>query len=319
MIIKGKPVRDFSLKLNTLFRGLGCLLLLLLLINLHTITDNLSNSAFALQQLTVPASSGEALPPISEDPLATSSEASAQPGEATTSAEDEIVELRQAALARFANKFNYPGSVEFYSLASNENWMFSPATVMNKDNVLNLTTCGYYSAKNAMGVAGERVPFIVDLIYDFLNQKYSVHGYFEDERSRYYQFDGSKKPVELNRNRFRNKWDVACKPLKVDKYDDILSLATVGRFEPRDDTTFKRQLNAFDDKVQEEIASCVEDEVLTASVSGLSARQNLCLFNAQCSILEGVAKSKCDLVNQTCSGDDKSLLCKTTSKAQIAS
>ncbi|MGF1759632.1 hypothetical protein L4D76_17160 [Photobacterium sagamiensis] len=319
MIIKGKPVRDFSLKLNTLFRGVGCLLLLLLLINLNTITEKLSKSAFALQQLTVSASSGEALSLIPEAALATPSEESTQPGEATTAGEDEIFELRQAALVRFANKFNFPDSVEFYSLASSENWMFSPATVMEKDNVLNLTTCGYYAAKNAMGLARDRVPFIVDLVYDFLNQKYSVHGYFKDDRARYYQFDGIKKPVELNRNRFKNKWDVACKPLNVDKYDDILSLATVGRFEPKEDIAFKRQLNAFDDQVQNEIVSCVEDEVLTASVSGLSARKNLCLINAQCSILEGVAKSKCDLVNQTCSGDDKSLLCKATTKTQVAS
>lgn len=319
MIIKGKPVRDLSFKLNTLFRGVGCLLLLLLLMNLHTVTDNLSNSAFALQQLTLPASAGEKPSSLPEEPLATSSEENTPSSEAITAVEDEMFELRQAALVRFANKFNFPDSVEFYSLASSENWMFSPATVMEKDNVLNLTTCGYYAAKNAMGLSRERVPFIVDLVYDFLNKKYSVYGYFKDDRARYYQFDGSKKPVELNRNRFRNKWDVACKPLNVDKYDDILSLATVGRFEPKEDITFKRQLNAFDNKVQEEIASCVEDETLTASVSGLSTRKNLCLINAQCSILEGVAKSKCNLVNQTCSGDDKSLLCKTTTKIQVAS
>jgi len=319
MIIKGKPVRDFSLKLNTLFRGLGCLLLLLLLINLHTLSGTLSNSVLALQQSALPAGSGEAMLPISKEPLQPPSAERIQPSDTATPVVDEIFELRQAALTRFSNKFNYPSSVEFYSLGSSENWMFNPATVMEKDNVLNLTTCGYYSAKNAMGLARERVPFIVDLVYDFLNQKYSIHGYFKDDRSRYYQFDGSKKPVELNRNRFRNKWDVNCKPLNIDKYDDILSLATVGRFEPKKGITFKRQLNAFDDRVQKEIVSCVDDEALTASVPDLAERKSLCLLNAQCTILDGVAKNKCDAVNQSCSGDDKSLLCKVTTKDPVAS
>lgn len=318
MIIKGKPVRDFSLKLNTLFRGLGCLLLLLFLINLHALTETLSNSALALQQLALPTSSDGDVLPVPQEPLPTPPVEVAQP-EVMTPINDEIAELKQAALVRFANKFNFPNSVEFYSLASSENWMYSPATVKEKDNVLNLTTCGYYAAKNAMGLARERVPFIVDLVYDFLNQKYSVHGYFKDDRSQYYQFDSHKKPVELGRSRFNNKWDVACKPLNVEKFDDILSVATVGRFKPNEDTAFKRQLNAFDDNVQKEIMSCVKDEELSASVPGLADRKNLCLINVQCNVLDGMAKGQCELVNKTCSGDDKSLLCKTATKDLVAS
>lgn len=315
MFIKGKPVRDFSLKLNTLFRGVGCLLLVLLLVNVNTIAKKLSSPVAALPQPVLPVilSPAEKLPAMQEEPRhITPIEESIQPAEPISTIDDEIIDLRQAALVRFADKFNYPDSVQFYSLASDENWMFSPATVMEKDNVLNLTTCGYFSAKNAMGIAGERVPFLVDLIYDFLNNKYSIHGYFKNDKSRYYQFDGSKKPVELNRNRFRNKWDVDCKPLNVDKYSDILSVATTGRFDPNEEMTFKRQLNAFDDKIQKDIASCIDDEVLTASVPGLPARKNLCLIDAQCRILDAVDKSKCDLVSQACSGDDKSQLCQIT-------
>lgn len=312
MIIKGKPVRDISLKLNTLFRGLACLLLLLFLINLQSLTATLSSSALSLKQLTVATSSDDKSLPIAETPVITPVPESTQPEAITMSAEEEIVELRQAALVRFANKFNYPNSVEFYSLASSENWMFSPATVREKDNVLNLTTCGYYAAKNAMGLARGREPFIVDLVYDFLNQRYSVNGYFKDDRANYHQFDGSKKPVELSRNRFRNKWDVACKPLNVEKFDDILSVASIGRFEPSEEMSFKRQLNAFDDTVQNEVASCIKDKALISSVPGLAARKNLCLINAQCNIQDGEAGNKCDLVNKACSGDTKSLLCKTS-------
>ncbi|MCW8331607.1 hypothetical protein MD588_22675 [Photobacterium sp. SDRW27] len=319
MIIKGKPVRDFSLKLNTLFRGLGCLLLLLLLINLYKVSASLSSTALLLQQSAVPAGSGEETLMMPAEPLQPPAEALIQSAEVTTTDEDPIVELRQAALTRFANKFNFPNSVEFYSLSSNENWMFNPATVREKDNVLNLTTCGYYAAKNAMGLARERVPFIVDLVYDFLNKKYSVHGYFEDDRSRYHQFNGNKKPVELSRSRFKNKWDVNCKPLNVDKYDDILSLASVGRFVPTEEMTFKRQLNAFDENVQKTIASCIDDEVLSASVPALAERQKLCLVNAQCSVLDGMAQDKCELVKQSCADNKQSLLCQVTKDNQVAS
>lgn len=326
MIIKGKPVRDFSPTLNTFFRGLGCLLLLLLLINLYKITDNLSDSALALQQLKLSDSIEQRSDPAAVPTEAIPTEAVPEVIPQTVpspsippaaSIDEEILALRQAALVRFSEKFNYPNSVEFYGLASNENWMFSPATVKEKDNVLNLTTCGYYTAKNAMGLARERVPFIMDLVYDFMNQKYSLSGYFQDDRSHYYQFDGRKKPVELARNRFRNKWELACKPLDIDKYDDILSGASLGRFEPNDATTFKRQLNAFDATVQKEILSCIEDEALSASVPGLAARQNLCLLEAQCSILGEVVGGKCELVNKACADDGKALLCK--GKEPIAS
>ena len=315
MIIKGKPVRDISLKLNTLFRGLACLLLLLFLINLQSLTATLSSSALSLQQLTVTTGSDDKSLPVAETSVQKPVPDAIQP---EAPVEEEIVELRQAALVRFSNKFNYPNSVEFYSLASSENWMFSPATVREKDNVLNLTTCGYYAAKNAMGLAREREPFIVDLVYDFLNQRYSVHGYFKDDRANYHQFDGSKKPVELSRNRFKNKWDVTCKPLNVEKFDDILSVASIGRFEPSEEMAFKRQLNAFDNTVQNKIASCIKDKALISSVPSLVERKNLCLINAQCSIQNDGAGNKCDLVNKACSGDTKSQLCKTnTNEATI--
>ncbi|MGF1733166.1 hypothetical protein [Photobacterium kasasachensis] len=319
MIIKGKPVRDMSLKLNTLFRGLGCLLLLLFLVNLHSLTDTLSNSALSLQKLTTamgPGSKASVVAEAAEPAVAETALADKAPiEEKATTFEDEVVELREAALVRFANKFNFPNSVEFYSLASSENWMFSPVTVKNKDNVLNLTTCGYYAAKNAMGLAREREPFIIDLVYDFLNQRYSVHGYFKDDRANYHQFNGTKKPVELSRNRFKNKWDVACKPLNVEKFDDILSVATLGRFEPDAEMAFKRQLNAFGANVKSEIETCITDETLIASVPKLATRKDLCLANAQCTILDGGVGGKCDVVKKACSSDAASQLCQTTGEA----
>ena len=321
MIIKGRPVRDFSLKLNTLFRGVGCLLLLLLLINLYKVSDTLSDSAAALQQLSLPASPAHGALTRSQASLQAPSEEIEPSPEASVPAvsiDDEISQLRQAALVRFASKFNYPNSVEFFSLSSTENWMFSPSKVRERDNVLHLTSCGYYTAKNAMGLARQRVPFIVELVYDFMNQQYSLSGYFKDDRSHYYQFEASKKPVELARNRFQNKWDLACKELNIGKYDDILSVASVGRFVPDAEMTFKRQLNAFDGAVQREILSCIEDEVLSTSVPEVAERQNLCLLDAQCSISDGVADSKCELVNKACSGADKSQLCKARVEEPVA-
>lgn len=313
MIIKGKPIRDFSLKLNTLFRGLICLLLLLFLVNLHALTDSLAASAHALKQLSLvpqPAAPRDLQPEQRKAP-ATQPEPVTESAQDTTTVDEDVSALREAALDRFASKFNFPNSVEFYSVASHEDWMFSPTTVKAQDNVLNLTTCGYYTAKNALGLARERVPFMVELVYDFMEKTYSLSGYFKDDRAHYYQFEGRKKPLELSRLRFQSKWKVACEPVVIGAFDDILAQATAGRFTPDQDRGQQRQLNFFDRQVQAEIARCTGDQALTGQVPSASERQSLCLLSAQCHYLEGMSDSQCEPVSKACRSEHGSLLCQT--------
>ncbi|UXI01969.1 hypothetical protein [Photobacterium sp. TY1-4] len=320
MIIKGKPIRDFSLKVNTLFRGLICLLLLLFLVNLQTLTDSLAASAHALKKLSLVPQQAVAVesppkpvrgPAGGPEPLGEPAPEAGALAPEVGSMTPEIAALRQAALARFASKFNFPNSVEFFSVASQEDWLFSPATVKAQDNVLNLTTCGYYTAKNALGLARERVPFMVELVYDFMQKTYSLSGYFKDDRAHYYQFEGRKKPLELNRNRFQSKWKVACAPVVMGAFDDILTQASAVRYAPDATVDRKRQVNYFDRRVQAEIDQCVEDATLAEQIPASSERQSLCLLRAQCHYLAEMSDSQCEPVSKTCRDHQNASLCQT--------
>ncbi|MEJ2762775.1 hypothetical protein VV869_02045 [Photobacterium sp. MCCC 1A19761] len=318
MIIKGKPIRDFSLKVNTLFRGLICLLLLLFLVNLQTLTDSLAASAHALKKLSLVPQQAVAVE-SSPAPVRESAgvlESFGEPAPEAVAPEvgsmaPEIAALRQAALERFASKFNFPNSVEFFSVASQEDWLFSPATVKAQDNVLNLTTCGYYTAKNALGLARERVPFMVELVYDFMQKTYSLSGYFKDDRAHYYQFEGQKKPLELNRNHFQSKWKVACAPVVMGEFDDILTQASAVRYAPDPAVDLKRQFNYFDRRVQDEIDQCVGDAALAEQITTSSERQSLCVLSAQCQYLAEMSDSQCEPVSKTCRDHQNASLCQT--------